>query len=147
MEGTVTWVDGVRFVGTASSGHSVVMDGPESAGGQNAGLRPMELMLLGVGGCSSFDVVQILKKARGQVESCVAELSAQRADVVPPVFKSVHLHFKVRGQGLKDGQVARAVALSAEKYCSASLMLAAGGVTITHSHEIVEAGAEEERSP
>ena len=99
MEGTVTWVDGVRFVGTASSGHSVVMDGPESAGGQNAGLRPMELMLLGVGGCSSFDVVQILKKARARVESCVAELSAQRADVVPAVFKSVHLHFKVRGQG------------------------------------------------
>ena len=97
MEGTVTWVDGVRFVGTASSGHSVVMDGPESAGGQNAGLRPMELMLLGVGGCSSFDVVQILRKARAQVESCVAELSAQRADAVPAVFESVHLHFKVRG--------------------------------------------------
>ena len=126
MEGTVTWVNGVRFVGTASSGHSVVMDGPESAGGQNAGLRPMELMLLGVGGCSSFDVVQILKKARARVESCVAELSAQRADVVPAVFKSVHLHF-CAGQGLKDGQVARAVALSAEKYCSASLMLAPRG--------------------
>jgi putative redox protein len=147
MEGTVTWVDGVRFVGTASSGHSVVMDGPESVGGQNAGLRPMELILLGVGGCSSFDVVQILQKARGKVESCIAELSAQRADAVPAVFESVHLHFKVRGEGLRDAQVARAVALSAEKYCSASLMLAAGGVKITHSHEIVEPGAEEERSP
>ncbi len=146
MEGTVTWVDGVRFVGTASSGHPVVMDGPESAGGQNSGLRPMELLLLGVGGCSSFDVVQILKKARAPIEGCEAELSARRADAVPAVFEAIHLHFKVRGRGLKAAAVARAVALSAEKYCSASIMLGKGGVEITHSHEIIEVHGEEEAS-
>lgn len=102
------------------------------------GLRPMETLLIGMGGCSAFDVMAMLRKSRQNVVDCRAELNAERADEVPAVFTSVHLHFVVTGIGLKDAHVARAVQLSAEKYCSASIMLASGGVEVTHSHELVE---------
>ena len=121
---------------TAGSGHTVPMDGPPDAGGENRGARPMELVLMGLGGCSSFDVVNILTKSRQNVVDCVTEVTGERADEVPQVFTSIHLHFRVTGRGLDERRVARAVSLSAEKYCSASIMLARGGVTITHSYEI-----------
>ncbi|MEX1196741.1 MAG: OsmC family protein [Pseudohongiellaceae bacterium] len=138
MKATVRWLDNASFLGESGSGHAVVMDGPESSGGRNIGIRPMEMMLLGVGGCSSFDVVSILLKSRQAVTDCVAEVSAERADAVPAVFEKIHLHFRVRGRGLNEKQVARAVSLSAEKYCSATLMLDRGGVEITHDYVIEE---------
>lgn len=138
MKAKVSWVEGAMFLGESGSGHTVVMDGPESAGGRNIGIRPMEMMLLSVGGCSSFDVISILKKSRQQVEDCCVEVSAQRADAVPAVFEKILLHFKVSGRNLDDGRVKRAVELSAEKYCSASIMLQKGGVVMEHSYEIVE---------
>ena len=114
------------------------MDGPPDHGGTNQGVRPMEMLLMGVGGCASFDVVHILKKSRQDVTGCVAELEADRVDAVPAVFSKIHLHFVVSGNKLKDTLVKRAVALSAEKYCSASIMLSKGGVEISHSYEIKE---------
>ncbi|MBN7797761.1 OsmC family protein [Parahaliea mediterranea] len=138
MKATVKWLDGAMFIGESGSGHSVVMDGPEDLGGRNMGFRPMEMLLLGVGGCSTYDVVGMLKKARQKVVDCRVELEAERADAVPAVFTAINLHFVVTGVGLKESQVKRAVELSAEKYCSASIMLGAAGVAITHSHEIVE---------
>lgn len=138
MEAKVRWIDGRMFVGESGSGHTVVMDGPPDHGGRNIGLRPMELILLGVGGCSSFDVIDILQKGRHDVVDCVAELTAERADAVPAVFTKIHLHFVVTGRNLKESVVERAVALSAEKYCSASIMLAKGGVDVSHDFEIKE---------
>ena len=137
MKATVKWVDGARFLGESGSGHSVVMDGPPEQGGRNTGIRPMEMLLIGMGGCSAFDVMAMLKKSRQQVVDCEARLEAERADAVPAVFTRIHIHFSVTGVDLKDSHVARAVSLSAEKYCSASIMLASAGVEITHSHEIV----------
>lgn len=137
MQGTVKWVDDVMFVGESGSGHSVVMDGPIELGGRNHGLRPMEMLLLGTGGCALFDVVTMLKKSRQDITNCRVELQAERADAVPAVFTAINLHFIVEGNGIKDSQVARAVSLSAEKYCSASITLAMGGVEVTHSHETV----------
>jgi putative redox protein len=139
MKAKVRWVDEVMFLGESGSGHSVLMEGPESSGGHNVGIRPMEMLLIGVGGCSSYDVVSILKKARQNVTGCVTELQAERADAVPAVFEKIHLHFRVSGKDLSEKQVAKAVALSAEKYCSATIMLEKGGVQITHDFEIVEA--------
>lgn len=124
----------------SGSGHVVVMDGPPDHGGRNLGVRPMEMVLIGLGGCTNFDVVSILKKARQPVESCEAFLEAERADEEPKVFTKIHVHFVVKGRGLKEAQVKRAVELSAEKYCSASIMLGRGGVEITHDYEIVELG-------
>ncbi len=121
----------------SESGHCVVMDGPPDHGGRNLGPRPMELLLMGMGGCASFDVVSILKKSRQAVTSCVAKLNAERADEIPAVFTSIHLHFVVSGKDLKDVQVKRAVDLSAEKYCSASIMLSRSGAKVSHSYEIV----------
>lgn len=138
MKAKVRWVDEVMFLGESGSGHSVLMEGPESSGGHNIGIRPMEMLLIGVGGCSSYDVVSILKKARQNVTGCVVELEADRADAVPAVFEKIHLHFRVTGIELSEKQVAKAVALSAEKYCSATIMLEKGGVHITHDFEIVE---------
>ncbi|WP_110668728.1 OsmC family protein [Salinicola halophilus] len=139
MKATVKWTDGRQFVTESGSGHSVVIDGNPESGGRNTGPRPMELMLMGLGGCTSYDVIQILEKARADVTDCVATLEAERADTTPAVFTKIHVHFVVTGRGLKDAQVKRAVDLSAEKYCSASLMLAQGGVEITHDYEVVEA--------
>ena len=138
MQARVKWVDGAMFLGESGSGHSVVMDGPEDYGGRNMGIRPMEMILLGMGGCASFDVVSILKKSRQAVQNCEARLEAQRADTVPAVFTAINIHFVVTGRGLKEKQVERAVELSAEKYCSASIMLGRAGVAITHSYEIRE---------
>jgi putative redox protein len=137
MQATVKWVDGVMFVGETGSGHAIVIDGPPDHGGRNMGARPMELLLLGVGSCSSFDVVQILEKGRNNVTGCVAEVTAERVDAVPSVFSKIHLHFKVSGKDLKASAVERAVKLSAEKYCSASIMLSKA-VEITHDFEVIE---------
>ena len=138
MQATVKWIDGVMFVGETGSGHAVVMDGPVDHGGRNIGMRPMEMILLGLGGCSSFDVVQILQKGRNHVVKCVAEISAERVDAVPSVFSKIHLHFVVSGKNLKTSAVERAVNLSAEKYCSASIMLGKAGVEMTHDFEVIE---------
>ena len=136
MEGRVKWVENAMFLGQSGSGHSVIMDGPPENGGQNLGLRPMEMLLLGVGGCSAFDVVAILKKSRQPVVDCEVLLSAERADTVPKVFTKINMHFIVKGsEGIKESQVERAVKLSAEKYCSASIMLA-HSVEMTHSFEL-----------
>lgn len=137
MEAKVKWVGDMMFLGESGSGHTVVMDGPPDHGGRNMGFRPMEMILLGVGGCSSFDVVQILKKGRNDIVDCVAELSAERVDAVPSVFSKIHIHFVVSGRNLKESAVERAIKLSAEKYCSASIMLGKS-VDITHDFEIVE---------
>lgn len=140
MKARVQWAGEALFVGESGSGHAIVMDGPPEAGGRNLGVRPMEMLLLGLGGCSNFDVVSILKKSRQAVESCEVFIDAERAAEEPKVFTSIQLRFVVKGRGLKDAQVKRAVALSAEKYCSASIMLERAGVAISHSYEIVELG-------
>jgi len=138
MQATVKWIDGVMFVGETGSGHAVVMDGPVDHGGRSIGMRPMEMILLGLGGCSSFDVVQILQKGRNNIVNCVAEISAERVDAIPSVFSKIHLHFIVSGKDLKVSAVERAVSLSAEKYCSASIMLGKAGVVMTHDFEVIE---------
>ena len=138
MQARVKWVENVCFIGESDSGHALVMDGAPEAGGRNLGMRPMELLLIGMGGCTQFDVVTILKKARQAVTGCVAEIRAERAEEIPKVFTRIHVHFVVTGRGLAPAQVERAIRLSAEKYCSASLML--GKVAeITHDFEIHEA--------
>ncbi len=142
MQATVKWVDGAMFVGESGSGHSVVMDGPEANGGRNMGVRPMEMLLLGMGGCSTFDVMSILEKSRQKVSDCRVEMEAERADAVPAVFTKIHLKFIVTGTKLKESQVKRAVELSATKYCSASIMMEAAGVEVTHSYEIQELAGE-----
>lgn len=136
MKARVKWLDHMSFVGESGSGHSVVMDGPPEAGGRNLGVRPMEMLLLGLGGCSSFDVMLILQKSRQPVTACEVELQAERAEQDPKVFTRIHLHFTVKGKLLSTDKVARAIKLSAEKYCSASIML---GKTaeVTHDFEIV----------
>ncbi len=138
MKATVKWVDGAMFLGESGSGHSVVMDGPEDHGGRNMGVRPMEMLLLGMGGCASFDVMSMLKKSRQDVVDCRCELEAERADAVPAVFEKIRLHFVVSGRKLKESHVKRAVELSAEKYCSASIMMEKAGVEISHSYEMLE---------
>ncbi|HBO3980848.1 OsmC family protein [Pseudomonas aeruginosa] len=140
MKARIQWAGEAMFLGESGSGHVVVMDGPPDHGGRNLGVRPMEMVLIGLGGCTNFDVLSILKKARQPVESCEAFLEAERADEEPKVFTKIHVHFVVKGRGLKEAQVKRAVELSAEKYCSASIMLGRGGVEITHDYEIVELG-------
>ncbi|WP_180737257.1 OsmC family protein [Pseudomonas aeruginosa] len=140
MKARIQWAGEAMFLGESGSGHVVVMDGPPDHGGRNLGVRPMEMVLIGLGGCTNFDVVSILKRARQPVESCEAFLEAERADEEPKVFTKIHVHFVVKGRGLKEAQVKRAVELSAEKYCSASIMLGRGGVEITHDYEIVELG-------
>ncbi len=136
MKARVKWIDGALMVGESPSGHAVVMDGPEAFGGRNLGIRPMEMLLLGLGGCTEFDVVHILTKGRHEVSACTVELSARRAETDPKVFTHIHVHFIVSGPGLSEKAVARAVRLSAEKFCSASIMLA-HSVEITHDYEIV----------
>jgi putative redox protein len=137
MKARIKWVEGVSFLGQTESGHSLLMDGSPEAGGKNLGPRPMETVLIGAGACTSFDVVHILRKSRQEITDCVADISAERADSDPKVFTKIHVHFTVTGKNLKREQVERAVKLSAEKYCSASIML---GKTaeISHDFEIVE---------
>ena len=139
MKATVRWIDDAMFLGESGSGHTILMDGPPDHGGRNVGIRPMDTLLVGVGGCASFDVMSILRKGRQRVTACTAELEAERADAVPAVFTRIHLHFKVVGFDLKEAHVKRAVELSAEKYCSASIMLTKAGVAMSHSYEIIDA--------
>ena len=136
MKARIKWAENAMFIGESGSGHAVVMDGPEEHGGRNLGIRPMEMMLLGLGGCTSFDVMHILQKARQEVVDCVAELDATRAEEDPKVFTKIHVHFIVTGKDLSEKRVQRAVELSAEKYCSASIMLSKT-VDVTHDYEIV----------
>lgn len=137
MKARVKWVEGALMVGESGSGHTIVMDGPEEYGGRNLGFRPMEMLLLGMGGCSEFDVMHILKKTRQDVHFCELELTAERAQSEPKVFTRIHAHFRVGGRGLTEKAVARAVKLSAEKYCSASIMLGAMA-EISHDFEVIE---------
>lgn len=138
MKARVKWLENVSFVAQSGSGHSVVMDGPPDDGGQDLGVRPMEMVLMGLGGCTAFDVMLILRRGRQDVTDCVVELEAERAEEPPKVFTRIHVHFVVSGRGLSEKHVKRAVELSAEKYCSASIMLAKTA-EITHDYEIVEA--------
>lgn len=137
MKARIKWIEGALMVGESPSGHAIVMDGPEEHGGRNLGVRPMEMLLLGMGGCTEFDVVHILRKSRQNVSACEVELTAERADTEPKVFTHIHAHFRVSGKGLTEKAVERAVRLSADKYCSASIMLGATA-EITHSFEVVE---------
>jgi len=135
MKARVKWLEDLMLVGESGSGHAVVMDGPPDIGGRNLGVRPMEMLLLGMGGCTAVDVMHILKKARQPVTDCVVEIEAERAATEPKVFTQIRVHFIVTGKDLSDSHVKRAVALSAEKYCSASIML---GKTaeISHTYEV-----------
>jgi putative redox protein len=140
MKARVTWAGDMMFVGEGGSGHAIVMDGAPDAGGRNMGLRPMEMLLVGMGGCTAFDVVLILKRGREPVTDCVVELDAERAETDPKVFTRIHVKYLVTGKALDPRKVERAVQLSAEKYCSASIMLVKTAA-ITHDFEIREAGA------
>jgi putative redox protein len=137
MECTVKWMDGMTFIAETGTGHLVPMDGALEAGGRNLAPRPMELLLAGAGGCSAFDVVLILHRGRQDVRHCEVKLSAERAETDPKIFTRIAFHYTLHGKGLKPEAVARAVHLSAEKYCSASIMLAKSA-EIAHTWEIIE---------
>ncbi|MDC0430100.1 OsmC family protein [Candidatus Thioglobus sp.] len=137
MNTTVKWIDGMMMVGESASGHAIVMDGPEDLGGKNLGIRPMEMLLLGMGGCTTIDVVSTLKKMREEVRDCRVEILAARADEHPKVFTKIHLNFIINGSNLDEKKVEKAISLSADKYCSASIML--GKMAhITHDFTINE---------
>ncbi len=135
MKARVKWIEGAAFLGESGSGHGIVLDGAPEAGGRNLGVRPMEALLIGLGACSAFDVVAILNKGRQPFAACEVELEAERAETIPKVFTKIHLHFVMTGAGLDADKVARAIRLSAEKYCSATAMLGATA-EITHEVEI-----------
>jgi putative redox protein len=137
MKARVKWVEQVSFLGETESSHAVLMDGSPAAGGRNLGPRPMEMLLLGAGGCTSFDVMSILKKSRQAISGCYVELDAERAETDPKVFTKIHMHFVVTGKGIKPEAVEKAIKLSAEKYCSASIMLGATAA-ITHDFEVIQ---------
>ncbi len=134
---TVKWVDGMTMIGESASGHTIVMDGPKTLGGKNLGVRPMEMLLLGMGGCTTVDVVSTLKKMREEVHDCRVEISAERSEEHPKVFTNIHLHFIIEGSNLNDKKIEKAISLSADKYCSASIMLGKTAA-ITHDFEIYE---------
>ena len=136
MKARIKWIENVAFLGETESGHAVVMDGSPEAGGRNLGPRPMETVLIGTGACSAFDVIHILKKGREPVTDCVVELSAERAETDPKVFTKIHFHYIVTGKALDHAKVARAIQLSADKYCSATAMLAAT-VNVSHDFELI----------
>jgi putative redox protein len=139
MKARIKWIEQASFIAESGSGHAVVLDGAPEHGGRNLGIRPMEALLMGLGGCAAFDVVSILKKARQKVSDCVVELSAERAETAPRVFTRIHMIFRISGRNLGEPQVRRAVTLSAEKYCSATAMLR-NSVDITHDYVIEETG-------
>ncbi len=134
----IRWTGEASFAADSESGHTVQMDGPPEAGGTNQGPRPMEMLLMGMGGCAAFDVVSILRKGRQDIVDCVATIEAERAPDIPKVFTRIHVHFTVTGRNLVADKVSRAISLSAEKYCSASIMLAKTA-DISHDFEIIEA--------
>ncbi len=136
MKARVKWLDNMTFVGESGSGHSVVMDGAADSGGRNLAARPMEMVLMGMGGCTAFDVVMILKKARQPIDDCIVELTAERSEEIPKIFTRIHVHYVVKGVGLSEKQVEKAVNLTAEKYCSVSIMLAATA-EVSHDFEII----------
>jgi putative redox protein len=136
MKCRIKWLDHMSFVGESESGHSVVMDGAAEGGGRNLGVRPMEMLLLGLGGCTAYDVVAILRKSRQPIVDCEVEIEAQRADEIPRVFTKIHIHYLVSGRNLDAEKVSRAVELTSDKYCSASRMLEKAA-EITHDFEIV----------
>ena len=140
MKARIKLVDGMMFVGESGSGHAVVMDGAPEYGGRNIGIRPMEMLLIGLGGCTAFDVVQILRKGREEVTDCEVEVSGERAEADPKVFTSIHVEYRVKGRNLAPAKVERAIELSKDKYCSASIMLGAVA-DITHSWEVLEENA------
>ena len=135
MESSLKWAGGAAFIGRSSSGHTVIMDGPPDGGGKDLGIRPMEMLILGMGACSSYDVISILKKSRQQITDCDVNITSSRADDHPRIFTDIHIHFTITGKSLKEKQVERAIKLSAEKYCSASIMLGAMA-NITHDYDI-----------
>jgi putative redox protein len=137
MKARIKWIQDVMFLGESGSGHAVVMDGAPESGGRNLGVRPMEMLLLGLGGCSAFDVVMILKRGRQAIDDCVVELQAERAETDPKVFTRINMHYVVTGRELERNKVERAVQLSAEMYCSASAILAKTA-QITHSIDIID---------
>jgi len=136
MKARVKWVEDLLFVGESGSGHTVVMDGPESLGGHGTGMRPMELLLLGMGGCTSFDMIQMLKKSRQDIHDCVVSIDSERSDEIPKVFTKINVHYTITGKNIKEAHVKRAIELSTEKYCSASIMLGATA-EISHDYEII----------
>jgi putative redox protein len=140
MQTSITWAGGAAFIGETPSGHKVVMDGPAEGGGRNLGPRPMETLLLGMGACASYDVVAILRKGRQDITDCRMDITARRAEQDPKVFTEIHIHFIIVGRDVKQNQVERAIALSAEKYCSATIMLGKTAA-ISHTFEIQPAGA------
>ncbi len=135
MDAKIIWQQNVQFEGLTQSGHAITMDGAAEMGGNNAGARPMELLLIGMGGCTAFDIVTILKKARADLQELTITITAKRADETPKVFTDINLHFIATGHNIKEQVLGRAISLSAEKYCSASIMLGQTA-NITHSHEI-----------
>ena len=137
MNISVKWIDGMLMVGQSDSGHAIVMDGPPEIGGENLGVRPMEMLLLGMTGCTVIDVISTLKKMREDVVDCQTQVSADRSEEYPKVFTNIHVHFVLRGKQLNPLKVDKAIKLSAEKYCSASIMLGKTAV-ITHDFEIIE---------
>ena len=132
----------MSFVGEAQSGHSVVMDGSPEHGGRNLGARPMEMILLGLGGCTSFDIVNILQKSRVAIDDCIVEINAQRADDIPAVFTKIHVHYIVKGAALQDKHVKRAVELTMEKYCSVAMMLK-DSVELSYDYKITDSSIKE----
>ena len=140
MRVRIKWLEHRSFEAETGSGHTVLMDGPPDHGGRNLAARPMEMILVGLGGCSAFDVVDILSKARQQIDDCQVEIEAQRADAIPAVFTNIHMHFTISGSDLTAKQVKRAVELSADKYCSVAMMLRPG-VEITYDYELVGDGS------
>nr|VFK61965.1 MAG: putative redox protein [Candidatus Kentron sp. TUN] len=137
MKARVKWVEQATFLGESGSRHTIVMDGAPEVGGRNIGVRPMEAILIGLGGCTAFDVVSILRKARQPIDDCVVDIKAERAENPPKVFTRIHIHYRVIGHGISERRVERAIALSTEKYCSATIMLGKAA-EITHDYEIIE---------
>ncbi len=137
MKARVKWVEDVLFIGESGTGHTVVMEGPEEAGGHGTGMRPMELLLLGMGGCTAYDVIEILKKSQQDIRDCVLEVKGERSEEAPKVYTNIHVHYKITGKNVKANFVERAINMSIEKYCSATIMLAKTA-TVTHDYEIIE---------
>lgn len=139
LQARIVWQGDAHFAGTTGSGHTAAIDGPPAGGGRNRGARPLELMVLGVGGCTAFDVVDILRKGRQQVTDCALHIEAERAATPPEVLTRIHFLFRIAGRGLSKAKVERAIRLTAEKYCSASILLERAGVAISHGYELAEA--------